>query len=424
MRPARLREAHAHVGQLGESLAMVDLSDATSVGDVLVRIEDRAAAHPADGANDWVVGRSLRIEGFDEPRWPGADELDRAAGGRPCAVISFDHHALAAGRTALRLAGIEAAPADPPDPYVERDRAGRPTGVLLERAARQVWSLFSARTHEQRRADTLAGMTRLAEMGFAEIHDLLTHLPLLDALFDLDDELERLDVVVRAYVPFDQLIDHQSRPLASRSGRVRVAGAKIFVDGTLNCRTAWMLEPFLEPMPGHPTGMALIEPGELRNIVSTCDDLGLPVAAHAIGDGAVRAVLDSIESVAPTTRGFRIEHAELIDEADVPRFADLGVICSPQPCHLLADVEALNRYLPHRLDRVLPLRELIDAGCAPGELLWFGSDVPIVRADPEDSIQAATQRRRVGMDPARAIAPAQAITEAEAWACFAPAEGG
>jgi predicted amidohydrolase YtcJ len=156
--------------------------------------------------------------------------------------------------------------------------------------------------------------------------------------------------------------------------------------------------------------------------VADCDRLGLPVAAHAIGDGAVRAVLDAIEAVRPRTPGFRIEHAEIIDEADIPRFARLGVLCSPQPCHLLADVEALRRYLPHRLDRVLPLRELIDAGCTPGRRLLFGSDVPIVRADPEDGILAATKRRRADMHPSQAIAPAQAITEPEAWACFAPAE--
>jgi len=82
-------------------------------------------------------------------------------------------------------------------------------------------------------------------------------------------------------------------------------------------------------------------------------------------------------------------------------------------------VEALRRLLPHRLDRVLPLRDLIDAGCEPGRLLLFGSDTPIVRPHPSDSVQAATARRRAGEPPEAAIAPAQAVTEAEAWACFA-----
>jgi predicted amidohydrolase YtcJ len=114
----------------------------------------------------------------------------------------------------------------------------------------------------------------------------------------------------------------------------------------------------------------------------------------------------------------RIEHSELVDAADVPRFAALGVIASVQPCHLLTDIDVLRRQLPHRLDRVLPLRELIDAGCEPGRGLIFGSDAPIVRPHPEDSIQAAVHRRRAGMRPDEAVAFGQAISEAEAWACF------
>jgi hypothetical protein len=162
----------------------------------------------------------------------------------------------------------------------------------------------------------------------------------------------------------------------------------------------------------------MMTPAQIEDAVRACDAFALPIAAHAIGDASVRAVLDAIERVRPKARGQRIEHAELIDSADVPRFADLGVICSVQPCHLLADIEALTRLLPHRLDRVLPLRELIDAGCAPGELLWFGSDTPIVRPDPEDSIQAATCRRRAGAPDSEAISPEQAITPPQAWSCF------
>ncbi|MEO0716499.1 MAG: amidohydrolase family protein, partial [Planctomycetota bacterium] len=121
----------------------------------------------------------------------------------------------------------------------------------------------------------------------------------------------------------------------------------------------------------------------------------------------------------PTDRSFRVEHAELLDESDVPRFAAMDVVCSVQPCHLLTDIEALRRLVPDRLDRVLPFRELIDAGCAPGELLWFGSDAPIVHPEPQDSIDAATLRRRPGMPEADAIALGQALTESEAWAAFA-----
>jgi predicted amidohydrolase YtcJ len=222
-----------------------------------------------------------------------------------------------------------------------------------------------------------------------------------------------------------QALHEQSRQWTS--DRVRLAGGKVFADGTLNSRTAWMIEPYADPLPGMERGKVITPPAELRAAMELVGRLDLGLAVHAIGDAAVRAVLDSWEATggsktrrggAAGVGGLRIEHAELIDAADVPRFAALGVVASVQPCHLLADIEVLRRALPHRLDRLLPLRELIDAGCEPGRGLIFGSDAPIVRPHPEDSIQAAVHRRRNGMRLDEAIAPEQAIAESEAWACF------
>lgn len=415
-------EAHAHIGQYGAALAMIDLSAAANIGEVL----DLLARHAATKSeHEWVVGHALRVEGLDQRRWPTIAELDDASGGRPCVVMSFDHHAVVAGSAALAHSGLTEQV--PEGGLVERDRHGDLTGVAYETAAKAIWASMPAPTDQERRSQVVAGIRALADLGAVEIHDLLTDIPLLDALVDLDADgaLDELGVTVRMYVPAQALSDpassrHAMTRLEGASTRLKLGGAKIFVDGTLNGRTAWMLEPYENPHPSHPRGMAIMDDAALRDVIARCDARGLPVAAHAIGDAAVRAVLDAIEEVSPRTRGFRIEHAEIVDEADVARFAKLGVTCSLQPCHLLVDVEALNRYLPHRLERVLPLRDLIDAGCAPGEGLIFGSDVPIVRANPEDSILAATTRARADMAPADAIAPAQAITDAEARACFSP----
>jgi predicted amidohydrolase YtcJ len=178
-----------------------------------------------------------------------------------------------------------------------------------------------------------------------------------------------------------------------------------------------MLHDFADPLPDLPRGKALLSVEQIATALSRCADHGLLLAAHAIGDGAVRACLDAAERTG-LGRHLRIEHAEIVDAADVPRFAALGVTLSVQPCHLLADIEALRRSLPHRLDRVLPLRDVIKSGLIPGQTLLFGSDAPVVGADPRDSIQAATQRRRASMAVDEAIAPDQAIGEREAWACF------
>lgn len=182
-----------------------------------------------------------------------------------------------------------------------------------------------------------------------------------------------------------------------------------------------MLEPYADPLPGLECGEPMASQADLLRALATTSTHDLCLAVHAIGDGAVRAVLDAAESHTLETRKrprLRIEHAELIHEADVPRFAELGITASVQPCHLLTDIEVLRRTLPGRLHRVLPLRNMIDSGLTPGRTLLFGSDTPIVRPHPRDSIQAAQHRRRTGMSPEEAIAPDQAITQAEAEAAF------
>jgi predicted amidohydrolase YtcJ len=163
----------------------------------------------------------------------------------------------------------------------------------------------------------------------------------------------------------------------------------------------------------------MMTPKQIDIALCACKEHRLPLASHAIGDAAVRAVLDAIERNGCNRTGCRIEHAELIDEADLRRFVDQGVIASLQPCHLLPDMEALRRAVPDRLDRVLPIRSLLKSGLAPGIELLFGSDVPIVRADAQDSIQAAVERRRSGMDESESINPDEAIDEETAWVCFA-----
>ena len=198
----------------------------------------------------------------------------------------------------------------------------------------------------------------------------------------------------------------------------RLAGGKIFVDGTVNSRTAWMLEPYAEPIKGHEHGTALMSVDEIGEALLSCMRLGVGMAAHAIGDAAVRAVLDAVEKVQPDPKlrpGLtRIEHAQFVHPDDVPRFAELGVVASMQPCHLLVDMEALERFTPDRLDRVIPIRSLITAGAK----VWFGSDVPIVGADPEDSIRAAVYRRREGMGEERAINKPEEIPESACLRCF------
>jgi predicted amidohydrolase YtcJ len=418
-----MREAHAHIAAFGESLGMADLSACASVEDCLRRVAD-AAGGLAPGA--WVRGLGVRVESWTEPRWPTAVELEAAAGGRPCVLMSFDFHGAVGNLSALRAAGLKAGDVVPPKGMVVADPSGGASGLLVEHAAYRVWDACGEPTRVQRREFVLAAMKRFSALGFTEVHDLLSQDWLGPLLAELNAEGHELPRAV-LYPPVGRVRAVHAGAGAWASDRVVLAGGKVFADGTLNSRTALTLEPYREPATeagAGPCGRAMVTPGELDEAITTVESLGLGLAVHAIGDGAVRMTLDAIERTqrAGARRGpfgaHRIEHCELIDEADVPRFARLGVVCSVQPCHLLTDIEVLERQLPGRLGRVLPLRELIGAGCAPGSMLWFGSDAPIVRPEPEDSIRAAVHRRRAGEPPERALGWGQRIEEAQAWACF------
>lgn len=414
-RPANLREAHAHIFQLGRSLSMLDLGGCVSAAEMLERIAAFAAGLPG-GA--WVLAHSATPEHWEQAIWPTRKELDAAGGGRPVAAWCFDYHALVASSSALTQAKIDKR-TKIESGIVELGSDGEPSGLLLEHAALRLWNAVPEPDAPQRRDLVREACLHLHALGFAEVHDLKAQ-PWLGTVLS---DLLKADEISMRFELYPLVKDLGSSLEAKKKGfdkRVRIAGGKIFVDGTLNSRTAWMLHPFADGHPDRPNGTPMMTPKEIEKSLMTCKAAGLPIAAHAIGDAAVRAVLDAIEHTGCDHTKCRIEHAELIDSADVRRFVKLGVIASLQPCHLLPDMEALRRAVPDRLDRVLPIRELIKSGLAPGIDLLFGSDVPIVRADPRDSITAAVTRRRDGMEASQAINANQAIDEETAWACFTP----
>ncbi|MFK7885034.1 MAG: amidohydrolase [Phycisphaerales bacterium] len=411
-----LVEGHVHLLQLGRSLTMVDLSTCESAAHMV----DLLAAHAQSLAADaWVLGHGARPEAWERPDWPTIERLDLAAAGRPLCAWCFDYHALVASSTALNLASINASSTFD-NGRVVLDQDHHPTGLLLEHAALALWNIVPEPEPQERPGLLIAACEHLRSLGFAEVHDMKAQPWLGQALRDLD-VAGRLPIRVRLYALLDDLDHLQTTRADWQNDRVLLSGGKIFTDGTLNSRTAHMLHTYADGPPEHPSGMAMMSPAQIEDAIRRVDSLGLPLAAHAIGDGAVRATLDAIEAVQPKTNGFRIEHAELIDAADIPRFALMGVIASLQPCHLLADIEALSRAVPGRLDRVLPIRELIESGLEPGKGIVFGSDVPIVRADPGDSIRAAVARRRAETPVEQAVSFAQSIDEPTAWACFARA---
>lgn len=389
---------------------MLDCSACASRDAMLALVAERAAEL---GPNEWALAHSVRPEGWSDPRWPTRTELDAAGSDRPVCAWCFDYHSMGASSAALKHAGIHAGS------NIERgivgiDNQGELTGMLYEHAALVLWSSVPEPNAMDRKSLVVSACEHLSRLGFTEVHDLKSQPwlgPLLSELI--------ADGVVNQRFEFFPLVEDLDATLASRSAwesdQIKLAGTKIFTDGALNSRTAWMLEDYCDT----PTmGTPMMSTQEIDDALLLSNSHGLPIAAHAIGDAAVRAVLDSIERTGCADTGARIEHLELVHPDDLPRFNELGVIASVQPCHLLTDMEALRTGLHDRLDRVFPLRSLIDTGLELGSELIFGSDVPIVRANHEDSIQAAVHRRREGMDESEAIGMGQSLTVEESLVCF------
>lgn len=460
---APLREAHAHLVSFGQTMQRLDLSACVDVHDCLNKVAHAASelkvihnfddAHPARtnpshraraSGNDasttntstpWLIAWGLRPHAWPDPRWPTMHELDGACSDIPCFLAGFDHHSAVCNSLAFAAAGYNAHSPDPVGGTIVRDTNAQPTGLLLEAAYTRARDAIPQPTREQAKALLIAATSALADLGFVEAHDLYAQPWLGDVLAELDDQ-GLLPIRVGLFAPLEPSDAFASfDAFASRSRewqrpRVQFLGGKVFADGTLNSATAAMLHPYREPLPHFPLGQLLLETHDIANALRRVQHYStskspLSLAVHAIGDRAVRTTLDAYEMIPQSSRpGLRVEHAELIDEKDVPRFRSLGAIASVQPCHLLYDIEVLERQFPDRLNRVLPLRELIDSGLVPGKSLLFGSDVPIVPADPNASIQAAVHRRRQSHPASRAIASAQAITELEAWACFSPTSNG
>jgi predicted amidohydrolase YtcJ len=444
-----LREAHAHIAGHGREMSCLHVHDAADRADLLEHVRRHAAKMAADAAcpaSEWLIASGLRVEAWGTApggaRWPTMAELNVACPGRPCFVMSFDHHSGVVNGAAFAAAGFTETSASPPGGVVERDGAGKATGLLLESAFNAARRAVPEPSREQWKVMIERSLADLASKGFAEVHDLLSP-PLLGEILAELDRAGRLQQSVWLYPAIADLEAVAAAAEGWTTRRVRLAGGKVFADGTLNARTAWTLVPFADPIEGHECGTPLVTPRELDEAMDRTGALGLGLAVHAIGDGAVRAVLDAQEralsrsgqsregsgwiAARNATPMLRIEHAELIDERDVHRFAELGVVCSVQPCHVLYDIEVLARQFPSRLDRVLPLQDLIARGLRPGADLWFGSDVPIVRPDPEDSIEFAVHRRRAGAGTGAGVAgpetrvpigATQALSMDAAWACF------
>jgi predicted amidohydrolase YtcJ len=363
-------DAHIHVEGVGEQLEQLNLRG-LSKAEILNKVAEAAHNSPA---GSWITGGGWD-QGFWHPAvFPTAKELDRVSNDHPVALSRIDGHSTWVNSKILVLAKITSDTPDPDGGRIIRNIAGEPTGMLVDKAQGLLGSVEPKPTRADQERRIRLALQQFSKWGLTGVHDAGVGLETVSIYKDL---LKRGDLTVRVYV---MLAGEAARAhyLANGpepdlgNGMLAVRSFKLFLDGALGSRGAELTQPYTDAPQEH--GLELMKDADLEQIVRNSHQKGFQVNAHAIGDRAVNRALDAFQKSGVTaSERFRIEHASMVKDEDMPRFVRLGVIASIQPVFVGEYSRwAEDRVGPSRVHWVLRTRDLLNAGVS----LAAGTDYP------------------------------------------------
>ncbi|MFE6510527.1 amidohydrolase [Nocardioides sp. NPDC057767] len=424
-------DSHVHPVQAGLEMNQCDLTGLSTLEEYLDAIESYASANPGRA---WVTGGGWSMDSF-AGGVPDAAPLDRLLPDRPVFLPNRDHHSAWVNTRALEIAGIDARTPDPADGRIERDAAGNPTGALHEGAMALVGSLMPAPTSHDLTEALLTAQRHLHSVGIVGWQDALVGagLGMPDSLPTYiaarDSGALTAKVVLAQWWDRDRGLEQlpsliERRALAAQAG-LDAGSVKLMQDGVCETHTAAMLDPYLDT-DGHLTdnrGLSFIPADALASYVAALDAAGFQAHIHALGDRAVRDSLDAIEHAraANGASGLRhhLAHVQVVDAADVPRFAELEVTANIQPLWACLDeaVEVLT--LPFLAPAAREQQYVFGSLLRTGARIACGSDWPVSDPAPLLGMHVAVNRRSPDQ-PADAtpLLPEEALTVAEALAGY------
>ncbi len=411
-------DAHVHFLDGGSTIASVQLRDAQSPEEFTRRIADFA-----DGLEpgEWITGGV-----WDHTNWggelPQRDWIDSVTPDTPVWVTRLDGHMGVANSLALELAGVDAETPDVEGGAIVRDDDGSPTGVLKDNAMRLVFDAIPKPTERQLDAHLEAAMQYVASNGVTSVHDMFDGTSDSWRSLDTYRRARSSDLLITRIYALTPLQEWQklSEDMAVNGPGdewLRTGGVKGFMDGSLGSHTAAFLEPY-DDTPDD-SGFLLDPVDDLRRWIIDADAAGLQLNIHAIGDSAIRTLLDIFEEAAqengPRDRRFRMEHAQHIHPDDLSRFSAQGVIASMQPYHAIDDGRWAEQLIgSKRAQTTYAFRSLLDSGAR----VAFGSDWYVAPASPLQGIYAAVTRRTLDGENPEGWVPAQKISVEEALRAF------
>ncbi len=414
-------DSHCHIFGIGEREMRLNLEGTNSREDFLARVKERV---DETGPGKWITGRGWIETFWKPPQFPTRQDLDKIAPNNPVFLTRADGHASIANSAALRIARIDKNTVDPFGGQILR-KNGEPNGMLLDNAQDFVARNIPKPTEGEREEALLRGIDREINLGWCEIQNAGSHKEDVDVIRRAFETGKiKIRFVNAVYGPGQdaQNFLREGPTINAFDHHFTQRTIKVLVDGALGSRGAALLKPYSDAP--ETSGFLTEKPEDLQPMFEEALRRGIQVETHAIGDRANRLILDLYEqafkAVSPDERKirdprWRVEHAQIVDPVDIPRFAKLGVIPSMQPSHAISDLF----FAPARLgiDRLMGAyawQTFIKSGCiVPG-----GSDAPVERGEPMIEFYAAVARKSIKGESGEGWHPEQAVSRENALRMF------
>jgi predicted amidohydrolase YtcJ len=397
-----LIDAHGHVVDLGFAALRIDVTGTRSIGELQQRLRDYAAAHPNDA---WITGFGWNQELWAEKRFPTSADLDAAVSDRPVVLERVDGHAVVANSAALRAAGVTAATQPPPGGEIH-------DGVFVDAARSLVDKAIPKPTLQQQDQALEKSQEILLGFGVTGVGSMSTSVDDWNT-FRRAGDAGRLNVRLISYLSGTESMSAVPKPTDWLYGdRLRAVGIKLFADGALGSRGAWLKQPYAD-MPNS-RGLQFHSDAEMLKLADTAAAAGFQIATHAIGDAANAQIISVYEQLSKKygrDRRWRIEHFQIADPKDIPRLAPAGIIASMQPTHQTSDrLMAEKRLGPDRLAGAYAWQSVLKSGAR----LAFGTDFPVESPNPFPGLAAAISRQDMNGQPPGGWIPSERLSFAQA----------
>jgi predicted amidohydrolase YtcJ len=428
-----LTDAHHHLSGVGFREMTLNLEGVTSLEDFLAKVKARVdQAKPGE----WVTGRGWIETFWKPPAFPTRWDLDKVAPNNPVILTRADGHGTVVNSAALKIANVSK---DTPSPFggeITKDKeSGEPNGMLLDAAQGLVRRHLPPTSAADAEQAVILGVKRDVELGWTQVQDpggTYAEVDIFKKLYGEGKIKLRIYKVLSGPGKEAQRLLSEGPIIGAYNNHLTVRAIKLYADGSLGSRSAALLEPYSDAP--DTSGFLTIKEEVLLPLLEEALRKGIQVETHAIGDRANRFILDAYERafklVPPAQRKvaeprWRDEHSQIINPADISRFASLGIIPSMQPSHAIGDLHfAPSRLGIKRLEGAYAWQSLLKSGAIiPG-----GSDAPVERGEPMIEFYAAVARKDIrgfsgeGWHPEEAVTREQALKMFTIWAAYAAFE--